>query len=76
MFTRSDNKKDGFTLLVLLIAVFIIAAIFSGFYLAKNDNNISTPTGQIKALKNAETDIDKINQITEGRKQTAEEVGN
>lgn len=71
MFTRSDSNQKGFTLIVLLVALVIIAAIFSGFYFSKNKNEISTPEGQIKALKQAEIDIDAVNQATRDRAEAA-----
>jgi len=73
MFRQRDNKRNGFTLLILLIAGLIIAVIFGGFYLSKNSEELSTPEGQIKSLKKSEQDIDEINNTIEKRNINLEE---
>lgn len=62
------KNKSGFALIGIIIVVLIIAAIFFGSsYFSKDENDISTPQGQIKTLNKAENDIDKINEITAER---------
>ncbi len=69
--SESDRKNNnGFALIGTIIAILIIAAIFFGSsYFSKDKDEIVTPVGQLKAERKAESDVDKINQLTKDRNQ-------
>ncbi|MCK5061063.1 Gmad2 immunoglobulin-like domain-containing protein [Candidatus Parcubacteria bacterium] len=75
MISFFKNYK-GSGLIGVLVVIFIVAAlVYGGVFFSKN-TNVKSPIDAINTLDQAKDDIEEINETTDSRRQTAEEILN
>ncbi|MEA3449861.1 MAG: hypothetical protein U9Q85_02685 [Patescibacteria group bacterium] len=57
------SNQSGSALIAIMIVIIVIAVlVYGSVFFFKNDANVHSPSGAIKALDQAKKDIERINQ--------------